>query len=332
MPNAHQDWQNLLANAITDPKELCSLLALDEKRFLQVFTPHSHFSLRVPRNFVARMEKGNWQDPLLLQVLPLNRELETDSEYCSDPLQEKKTNPIPGLLHKYHGRVLLIAASGCAIHCRYCFRRHFPYEDNTPGTNGWTPVMEYIAKDPTITEVILSGGDPFILKDGSLEIFIHQLAAIPHVQTLRFHTRLPVVLPERVTPELIQVLTASRLQPVVVIHCNHPQEIDQSVQEALSRLKHSGMILLNQFVLLRHINDQADILVELSQKLFKYGVLPYYLHLLDPVQGAAHFAVGPKQAETLIEHMRARLPGYLVPKLVREIAGHPAKTPVSCIE
>jgi L-lysine 2,3-aminomutase len=325
MQNSQQDWQQALANAISNPQELCEILDLDRNEFQTLISRDVQFPMRVPRGFVSRMEKGNCKDPLLLQVLPIVKEMEITSAYCQDPLQEKQANPLPGLLHKYHGRVLLIAASGCAIHCRYCFRRHFPYEDNTPGVSGWQPVLDYIAKDATISEVILSGGDPLILKDASLKNLIDRLAAIPHVQILRLHTRLPVVLPERITPSLIQILTGSRLRVVVVIHCNHPREIDANVAQALSILRQANITLLNQFVMLREINDTADVLVQLCQELFKYGVLPYYLHLLDPVQGAAHFAVSAEEANHLIQQITAQLPGYLVPKLVCELPGAAAK-------
>lgn len=325
MKNSLQDWQVALANAITDPQELCQALALDNQEIQQLCDNNPQFSLRVPRSFMARMEKGNWRDPLLLQVLPLTKEWESSAQSCQDPLQEKQVNPVPGLLHKYYGRVLLIAASGCAIHCRYCFRRHFPYESNTPGLSGWQPVLDYIAKDASITEVILSGGDPLILKDASLHYLTTQLAAIAHVKILRIHTRLPVVLPERITGALINILTSSRLQPVVVIHCNHPREIDGSVQRALAALRQAHITLLNQFVLLRNINDNAETLITLCQQLFSHGVLPYYLHLLDPVQGAEHFSTNATKAKELISQLTAHLPGYLVPKLVQETAGAPAK-------
>jgi L-lysine 2,3-aminomutase len=327
MQNSHQDWQLALANAITNPQELCEILALDNNEFHNLVSEHETFSLRVPRGFVARMEKGNWRDPLLLQVLPLLQE-SADTVNGEDPLQEKQANPIPGLLHKYHGRVLLIAASGCAVHCRYCFRRHFPYADNTPGLSGWQPALDYIAKDRSITEVILSGGDPLILKDSSLNYLIQRLAEINHLQILRLHTRLPVVLPERITPTLVHTLTSSRLQTVVVIHCNHPREVDQKVHEGLAMLRQAGITLLNQFVLLKGVNDHVEILIALSERLFKAGVLPYYLHLLDPVQGAAHFAVSAATGRSLVQQMTARLPGYLVPKLVCEVAGEAAKVGV----
>lgn len=330
MQNVQQDWQLALADAITSPQELCEALALDSEEFQKRLSGSAQFPLRVPRSFVARMEKGNWHDPLLLQVLPLAKEREATPHFCQDPLHEKQTNPVPGLLHKYHGRVLLIAASGCAIHCRYCFRRHFPYEDNTPGLLGWQPALDYIANDSSIAEVILSGGDPLILKDNLLAHLIERLAAIEHLKILRFHTRLPIVLPERITDSLVSTLTASRLRPVMVIHCNHPREIDLPVQNALSTLHRAGITLLNQFVLLCGINDSAETLITLSQQLFSLGVLPYYLHLLDPVQGAAHFSVSAEKGKQLIHRMTERLPGYLVPKLVREVPGKPAK--VAAIE
>lgn len=326
MQNVHQDWQILLANAITDPQELCEILELHSPELDNLLLQNSQFSLRVPRGFVARMEKGNWRDPLLLQVLPLIKELNDVPSFCHDPLQEQQVNPIPGLLHKYHGRVLLIAASGCAIHCRYCFRRHFPYENNTPGSSGWQLALDYIAKDQSISEVILSGGDPLILKDSLLKDLVERLAGIPHIKILRVHTRIPIVLPERITTTLINILNASRLQPVIVIHCNHPREIDQNVHHALTTLHQAGVTLLNQFVLLHSINDAAETLIELCQKLFQSGVLPYYLHLLDPVAGAAHFSVDANTGKQLIQQMAARLPGYLVPKLVREIPGEVNKT------
>jgi L-lysine 2,3-aminomutase len=329
MQNVHQDWQTLLANAITDPQELCKILELSSPELDNLLLQNSQFSLRAPRNFVARMEKGNFQDPLLLQVLPLVKELAQMPSFCQDPLQEQQVNPVPGLLHKYHGRVLLIAASGCAIHCRYCFRRHFPYENNTPGSSGWQSALDYIAQDHSISEVILSGGDPLILKDSLLKDLVERLARIPHLKILRIHTRIPVVLPERITAALINILNVSRLQPVIVIHCNHPREIDQNVHDTLTTLRQAGITLLNQFVLLRGINDSTEILIELCQKLFQSGVLPYYLHLLDPVAGAAHFSVDANAGKQLIEEMAARLPGYLVPKLVREIPGKLNKTNIS---
>jgi EF-P beta-lysylation protein EpmB len=231
----------------------------------------------------------------------------------------------PGVLHKYQGRVLLTATGACAVHCRYCFRRHFPYTDANPAADQWCAALAHIAGDKSITEVILSGGDPLTLSDRRLENFTRQLEVIPHVRRLRLHTRLPIVLPERVNDELRGWLGATRLKTVVVVHANHAQEIDASVRVALAHLKGAGVELLNQSVLLRGINDSADALARLSEVLFDAGVLPYYLHMLDKVQGAAHFEVDETAARSLMAELNRRLPGYLVPRLVREIAGSPGK-------
>lgn len=323
------NWQCSLKTAITDIAELCRELALDPKIFSQIPETTPHFSLRVPREFIARMEKGNPRDPLLLQILPQARELLINSSgYCLDPLNEKQSNQIPGLLHKYHGRVLLTLSGACAIHCRYCFRRHFPYHKNTPGKKGWKRIFNYLKSNTSITEIILSGGDPLIVKDNLLAEFISYLETITHLKRLRIHTRLPIVIPERITNELIHLLDYTRLLPTIVIHCNHPNEINQSVKSTLRSLQKTRTTLLNQSVLLKNINDQADTLIRLSENLFEAGVLPYYLHLLDRVQGAAHFEVSTVEAQYLISEMIQRLPGYLVPKLVKEIANAPAKIPI----
>jgi EF-P beta-lysylation protein EpmB len=318
-----------LKNLITDPAELLQLLEIDPALLPSAIEAAKLFPLRVPRSFVARMQKGNVRDPLLRQVLPLGLELNDSPGFTRDPLNEKVANPIPGLLHKYHGRVLLTVVGSCAINCRYCFRRSFAYDENNPGTKGWERVVDYIARDSTITEVILSGGDPLVAPDEHLAALSQKLATIPHVKTLRIHSRLPIVSPERVTAELINWFTASRLRPVLVVHCNHPQEIDLEVRAALQKLKQAGITLLNQAVLLREINDSAEVLIELSEALFDMGVLPYYLHLLDKVQGTAHFDVAEERAQKIIGEMMRRLPGYLVPKLVREVAGAPTKLPAN---
>lgn len=330
MKYAYQDWQAALADVITDPQELCQFLALNTDEFAKIYNRNQQkFPLRVPRSFAARMEKGNFHDPLLLQVLPINKEsLPNSPSFCKDPLQEKHANPAPGLLHKYHGRVLLIASGGCAIHCRYCFRRHFPYEENTPGASGWQAALDYISQDTSINEVILSGGDPLILKDNTLKGLIERLENIKHLQILRLHTRIPVVLPERITPSLVDLLSHSRLKPVLVIHCNHSREIDHQAQLALTMLQRAGIILLNQFVLLKDINDQAGIIIELCQKLVRFGVLPYYLHLLDPVEGAEHFSVSAAEGKKIMTQITEKLPGYLVPKFVCEIPNAPSKSSV----
>ena len=323
------NWQLFLKKAITSLDELCRELALDPKIFPQAQGVTAHFPLRVSRAFLKRMEKGNPQDPLLLQVLSQSRELVDSPGYWFDPLNEKRSNRVPGLLHKYYGRALLMLSSACAIHCRYCFRRHFPYKENTPGKRGWNRVFDYLKSDTSITEIILSGGDPLMMKDSMLAEFVASLEAITHLKRLRIHTRLPIVIPERITDELIKLVNYTRLLPTIVIHCNHPNEIDESVVTTLRSLQKTRAILLNQSVLLKNINDKVEILIRLSENLFEAGVLPYYLHLLDRVRGAAHFEVSETQARYLVVEITKRLPGYLVPKLVREITDAPAKVPIA---
>lgn len=318
-------WQEALADLITDPKELLALLELDSHLLTSAHAAARSFPLKVPRSFVARMQKGNPDDPLLKQVLPLGIELKKVQGYEPDPLQEAKANPVPGLLHKYHGRVLITLTGACAVHCRYCFRRHFPYAENNPGRTGWQKIFNYIGQDETISEVILSGGDPLVMSDYLLKQFSDQLAAIPHVKRLRIHTRLPIVLPERITAELIEWMSQLTLQLVVVVHCNHAKEINQEVKEALSALRQISVPLFNQAVLLRGINDDAKTLIALSETLFAAGVLPYYLHVLDKVQGAAHFDLPLTRAQTLHRELVHSLPGYLVPRLVCEEPGEKAK-------
>lgn len=323
-----KNWQQLLSNAVTEPQELLELLELDQSLLPAARAAAKLFPLKVPRGFIARMKKGDSNDPLLRQILPLAAEETLVTGYTADPLEEAKFNPLPGLLHKYHGRVLLTYTGACAINCRFCFRRHFAYDDNNPGNQGWDNVVAYINNDSTITEVILSGGDPFIANDGSLQQFLGKLANIAHLQRVRFHTRLPIVLPERITPELIRAITTTRLQVIVVVHCNHPQEIDASVATAIQLLRAAGVALLNQTVLLKNINDNADTLIALCELLFKMGIQPYYLHLLDKVQGTAHFDYDKEIARDIYNEMKRRLSGYLVPKLVCEQPDEPAKTAV----
>lgn len=319
-------WQKALADLITDPAELLDILELDPDLLPEARAAARLFPLKVPRHFAAKMEKGNPDDPLLRQVLPLGLELHEHPDFKADPLQEKNANPIPGLLHKYHGRVLLTLTSACAVHCRYCFRRSFPYEENNPGVSGWKLLLDYISKDASIHEVILSGGDPLAMSDKLLKLFCDQLALIPHVQRLRFHTRIPVVLPERITDEFIDWISHLRLNPVMVIHANHPREISEAVKSTLLKLRQSGLILLNQSVLLKGVNDNAATLTQLSEDLYAAGVLPYYLHVLDKVQGAAHFDTQQDIVLALHAELMHALPGYLVPKLVREEAGKQSKT------
>jgi EF-P beta-lysylation protein EpmB len=319
-------WQEALSDLITDPKELLTLLELDHSWLHAAEMAAKQFPLKVPRQFVSRMQKGNPNDPLLKQVLPLGMELQFIPGYSSDPLQEVKANVIPGMLHKYNSRILITLTSACAIHCRYCFRRHFPYASNNPGTQGLKKIFDYIEKNNSINEVILSGGDPLAVNDQLLNYISQSLNDIPHVKRLRIHTRLPVVLPERVTPTLTAWLNQLRQNCIIVIHANHPQEISTEVTTALLQLHEANATMLNQTVLLKGINDDASVLSTLSEKLFLAKVLPYYLHVLDKVQGAAHFDIDLHRAYNLHKELCDHLPGYLVPRLVQENPGEPSKT------
>jgi len=324
--DSNESWQQALASAVTDPRELFELLSLEPAAMPGALAATDSFPLRVPRSFVARMKKGDWNDPLLQQVLPVARELEVQPGFSDDPLAEQGSNPLPGLIHKYQSRVLLIVSGGCAVNCRYCFRRHFPYNDNNPGRQQWTEVLDYIAADPSINEVILSGGDPLAASDKLLADLVGQLQRIPHLTTLRVHSRLPVVIPQRINEQTLQWLSGGRLQPVLVIHSNHANELDQPVRRSLAAAKEAGVTLLNQSVLLAGVNDSAPALKALSERLFACGVLPYYLHLLDKVAGAAHFLVNEPRARDIMQQLLASAPGYLVPRLVKEQPQQHSKT------
>lgn len=320
-------WQAELAAAITDPAELLAALALDPALLPAARSAAAGFRLRVPWSYVRRMRRGDLHDPLLRQVLPVGAELAEVPGFVADPLGERAANRVPGLLHKYRGRALLVTTGACAVHCRYCFRREFPYAEQVSGEGRWDAAIAAIAADRSIEEVILSGGDPLVLSNARLGALTAQLATIGHVRRVRVHTRTPVVLPSRVDDGLVQWLASLR-RPVVVVHVNHAQEIDAELAAAFARLRAAGATVLNQSVLLAGVNDSAGALVALSTALHDAGVLPYYLHLLDRVHGAAHFDVPAERARALMRDIGARLPGYLVPKLVREEAGAPGKTPV----
>jgi EF-P beta-lysylation protein EpmB len=326
--NISTTWQAQLAQAITDPLQLLQRLQLDPADFPHCQQAHADFALKVPQAYVAKMTPGDARDPLLLQVMASGRELENVSGFVADPVGDLDAARTPGLLHKYQGRVLLITTAACAVHCRYCFRRHFPYEQQQPARQHWQAALEYIQTHRDIHEVILSGGDPLSLADNRLAELVDQLGHIEHLKRLRLHTRLPVVLPDRITDSLINTLSTNRLQTCMVIHANHARELGDTEQRALTRLSRVGIQLLNQSVLLRDVNDSADTLSHLSERLYECTVLPYYLHLLDPVAGAAHFDVKHADALYILNELRARLPGYLVPRLVREQAGENSKTPV----
>jgi len=321
-----ETWQRELAQAVTDPLELCRLLGLDPQLALGGHAAAAQFRLRVPRGFVRRMRRGDPNDPLLLQVLPGLQELIEHTGFGADPLEERAAMRAPGLLHKYYGRALLLTTGACAIHCRYCFRREFPYDSAQSEGPRWREALGLIAADRSIEELILSGGDPLSLTTARLARLTQSLRAIPHVRRLRLHTRTPVVLPERVDDELIAWIAGLPWPCVIVLHCNHANEINATVRSAAARLRAAGATLLNQSVLLAGINDSVAALQELSAALWSAGVLPYYLHLLDRVRGTAHFEVSETRARELMAGLAARLPGYLLPRLARETPGAAAKT------
>ena len=321
-------WQQQLSNAIRDPHELCQRLGLSEAWLPGAHTGHKLFEVCVPDAYLSRIAHATPDDPLLRQVLPQGDEARSPIGYVTDPLEEAEHRPAKGLIHKYPGRVLLIASPNCAINCRYCFRRHFPYSDNSPSRAQWQDALQYLRNDSSIHEAILSGGDPLAANDRQLAWLVGELEKISHLKRLRIHTRLPVVIPDRVDSALLEWLGGTRLQKVMVLHINHANEIDQAVIDACTRLKAAGVTLLNQSVLLRGINDCAETLATLSERLFEAGALPYYLHVLDPVQGAAHFDVPDDEARTLVTQLREHLPGFLMPRLVREVPGEASKTPL----
>jgi EF-P beta-lysylation protein EpmB len=328
LPAQPARWQELWRDAVTDPRELIGLVGLSHRADELLAGADTGFALRVPRGFVARMRRGDADDPLLLQVLPRAAELRDVPGFTRDAVGDLDARAGRGVLHKYRGRALLVATGSCAVHCRYCFRRHFPYGDETAAANRWHDAIAALGADPSIEEAILSGGDPLSLSTPKLAELTDALAAIPHLKRLRIHTRLPVVLPERIDDDLLRWLAALPFGRVVVIHANHANELDASVAHACAKLAAAGATLLNQSVLLRGINDDAGVLAALSERLFECGVLPYYLHQLDRVAGTAHFEVDDARARALAEALAARLPGYLVPRLVREVAGAASKTPV----
>lgn len=324
----HLSWQKELANVVTDPKTLLEMLNIDAKNYLQHFKARQLFPVRVPLPFIEKMEKGNINDPLLKQVMPLSSEFLVTEGFVTDPLTEHDT-AAEGLLHKYKHRVLLIVKSGCAVNCRYCFRRHFPYSDNSPNKARWQQALDYIQQHEEITEVIFSGGDPLMASDEHLSWLVSQIEEFSHVKRLRLHTRLPVVIPRRITTSLVKLLSKTRLKTTMVLHINHSNEIDESLASSLELLREARIPLFNQSVLLKGVNDQAKLLSQLSEKLFDNGIQPYYLHMFDQVQGAAHFDVAEEQAVKIVKEMMAILPGFLMPKLVREIAGEANKTPIN---
>lgn len=316
-------WQQALKNLITDLDELLARLALHPAQLeAQV---DLNFPLRISESFVARMKKGDPADPLLRQVLPIKKESEQTNGYSPDPLQEKQANPIPGLLQKFNNRVLLTLTPSCPVHCRYCFRRFFPYRENRVAKQGWPQIKAYLAQDPTIQEVILSGGDPLMLPNDQIAAFLNYIQDVQHIQIIRFHTRFPVIIPERITLDFIEMLKQQRFRFIMVYHINHPNELCPQIQSGTALLNQAGIMVLNQSVLLKGVNDHAEILTALSWKLMQHGILPYYIHQLDKVTGSAHFAVEHSHILALEHALRAALPGYLVPRFVQEVPGAPSK-------
>ncbi|HTQ37929.1 MAG TPA: EF-P beta-lysylation protein EpmB [Pirellulales bacterium] len=318
-------WQRMMKEAVRDAGELCRLLELPPEFAAKATRGTKHFPLFVPRPFLARMRHADPADPLLLQVLPLDVETDTAPGFTTDPVADGSASLQPGLLQKYHGRVLMVTTGACAVHCRYCFRRHFPYSQTPRSLTDWQPALAQIEADDSIHEVILSGGDPLTLVDPLLAQLAERLSEIVHLRRIRLHTRLPIVIPQRVTTDLLNWLTGTRLTPIVVVHVNHPAEIDAAVAAALGKLFDAGVPLLNQAVLLRGINDNADALAELCERLIELRVIPYYLHQLDRVAGAAHFEVPVARGKQIVAELQARLPGYAVPRYVQEIVGRAHK-------
>lgn len=329
-------WQRELAEAVTDPLELLALLQLTPAQLMPGETPESLatatglFPMRVPRGFISRMRRGDPHDPLLRQVLPSGIEAQLMPGFSADPLEEIAARKAPGLLHKYAARALLVTTGACAVHCRYCFRRHYDYEQDqsAAGLGRWSEAIDALRSDAGIEEIILSGGDPLSLGNPRLGALLAALDALPQIRRIRIHTRTPIVLPSRVDAELLRMLGSLRSELVIVVHANHAAELDAAVELALRGLQDASRLLLNQSVLLAGVNDDAATLAALSQRLFDCGVLPYYLHQLDRVQGTAQFEVPDPRALELVAGVNALLPGYLVPRLVREIAGAPAKMPL----
>ena len=320
------DWQDELSHAIKNPTVLLQMLGLENR--LQAIDAESlkNFPLRVTQSYINKMHYGDANDPLLRQVFPLIDENIEVEGFSADPVGDYLAISSPGILHKYQGRALLLTTGACAIHCRYCFRRHFPYSESNPLASQWQQSIAALQSDNSIREVIFSGGDPLALTDAKLAAMVEDLQKIPHIKRLRIHTRLPLVLPKRINKSLLSWVSKSSLRVVMVIHANHANEIDAETADALSLLRDAGCELLNQAVLLRGVNDDAESLIALSEKLSEVQVLPYYLHLLDKVQGASHFDVDEAKGIALTAEMRRELPGYLVPRLVREQQGEASKT------
>ena len=324
--NIYSDWKSELSNCINSIDQLLQQLGLNSKGLKVSQLASQDFPIKVPQHYAQLMEYGNPEDPLLKQVLPIQAELHQDPSFSIDPVNESEYNPVPGIVHKYRNRVLMIISPSCAINCRYCFRRHFPYQENRQSKQQWLQALDYLKTRPEINEVIYSGGDPLAANDNFLGWLTQQIESIKHIKRLRIHTRLPVVIPSRIDNQLLNWLGNTRLKPTMVLHINHANEIDAKLCQAVDQLKSAGITMLNQSVLLKGVNDSSQQLIALSEKLFDAGVMPYYLHMLDPVQGASHFDIPKDRAIEIFNQMQAELPGFLLPKLVQERAGETSKS------
>ncbi len=324
----HQQWQQELTGSIRSVPELLDFCNLQELQTDYDARAHHAFRFLITRSWANRIEKNNPTDPLLLQILPSKQELITSPNYQNDPLQEQQQSPINGIIHKYHGRALLTLTGQCAIYCRYCFRRNYPYSSNSFNQANWQNMVTYLTQNQDIHEVILSGGDPLVLPDKILQQIVTTIATISHIKYLRIHSRIPSVLPSRISPSLIEAITHSRLKVVIVNHINHPNEIVSEVTEKFTLMQQHNILLLNQSVMLAGINDSAITLAALSHKLYEANCLPYYLHRLDKIDGSKHFEVSLLKEQTVMRELLASLPGYLVPKFVTEQPHKKAKTPI----
>ncbi len=323
------NWQRELKDSFRKVDELLNFLTIDPKSLIREVDSKSTFNFLVPRHFASLMQQGNIDDPLLKQVLPLKREnVSQPLHFVNDPLQESDTNTQSGLIHKYHGRVLLLVSGHCAINCRYCFRRHFPYDSNQLSKHQWLHLLQQIANDTSISEIILSGGDPLIASDQFLKWLIEQIASMPGIQRLRIHSRLPVVMPNRITEEAIHWMAHNNLITTLVLHTNHPNEISNELSTKIQLLNQNNVKTFNQGVLLRGINDDVQTLETLSVKLYQAGIIPYYMFQLDPVTSTAHFEIPERQIKLLQQQLWARLPGYLMPRFSVELPNQPGKLPV----
>ncbi len=318
-------WRQIQRENFTDWKKLLTFLQLDETDAESIILTRSQFSLNVPKRLVQKISKGKWEDPILRQFLPTLEELKPSPLFVLDPVADGASRKKPKLLHKYHGRALLICTSACAMHCRYCFRQHFDYETSD---KLFREELNEIANETSLSEVLLSGGDPLSLSDMQLGNLLSALNAIPHIKRIRFHTRFPIGIPERIDPSFLNLLKSCSKQVIFVIHCNHPNEFDEEIFQKLKEIQQLGIPVLSQSVLLRGVNDRVETLKELFLLLTDHGIMPYYLHQLDRVQGATHFEVSEREGKWLMEELGNLLPGYAIPKYVREVPNQPKKTPI----